>query len=99
VDQHFAQRGRLSRLLGAVAQNPRLIGIGIDEDTAFVGREGGTFEVIGNGAVYVIDGRSITFTNLSDSKSDEIISVHNVKLDVLGRGDRFDVEQRTALHR
>ena len=80
VDQHFAQRGRLSRLVGAVAQNPRILGVGIDEDTAIVAREGVGFEVIGNGAVYVIDGRSITYTNLSDSKTDDVISVHNVKL-------------------
>src|SRR3954449_8087591 len=78
VDQHFAQRGRLSRLVGAVAQNPRLVGIGIDEDTAIIAHECVDFEVIGNGAVYVIDGRSITYTNLSDSKTDDVISVHDV---------------------
>nr|WP_269140858.1 hypothetical protein [Steroidobacter gossypii] len=27
-----AERGRIGRLLGAVAQNPRVLGIGIDED-------------------------------------------------------------------
>src|SRR5206468_3922929 len=57
IDQHFAQRGRLSRLLGAVAQNPRLLGVGIDENTAIVAREGKGFEVIGDGAVYVINGQ------------------------------------------
>ncbi|MEN3338225.1 MAG: cyanophycinase, partial [Acidobacteriota bacterium] len=30
IDQHFAERGRLGRLVGAVAQNPRLLGVGID---------------------------------------------------------------------
>src|SRR4051794_28089423 len=94
LDQHFAQRGRISRLLGAVAQNPRLIGVGIDEDTAIVARLGDYFEVIGNGAVYVIDGHSITYTNLSETKTDEVISIHNVKLDVLSRGDRFDLANR-----
>lgn len=97
LDQHFAQRGRVSRLLGAVAQNPRLIGVGIDEDTAVVARLGHYLDIIGNGAVYVIDGRSITYTNLSDTKTDEVISIHNVKLDVLSRGDRFDLTTRTAM--
>ena len=36
VDQHFAERGRIGRLIGAVAQNPRLLGVGIDEDAAVV---------------------------------------------------------------
>lgn len=36
IDQHFAARGRMGRLLGAIALNPRLLGIGIDEDTALV---------------------------------------------------------------
>src|SRR4051794_8988616 len=27
IDQHFAERGRIGRLLGAVAKNPRLLGI------------------------------------------------------------------------
>ena len=98
VDQHFAQRGRIGRLVGAVAQNPRLIGVGIDEDTAIVAREGESFEVIGTGAVYVIDGHSIAYTNLSDSKTDDVISVHNVKLSILSRGDRFDLVKRVALH-
>jgi cyanophycinase len=36
IDTHFAERGRIGRLLGAVAQNPRNLGIGIDEDTAII---------------------------------------------------------------
>lgn len=98
IDPHFAQRGRLARLLGAVAQNPRLLGVGIDENTAVVAREGKGFEVAGAGAVYVINGHCITFTNLSETQPDATISVHNVQLDVLGRGDRFDMEKRVAIH-
>jgi cyanophycinase len=98
IDQHFAQRGRLSRLVGAVAQNPRILGVGIDEDTAIIAREGVGFEVVGNGAVYVIDGHSISYTNLSDTRTNEVISVHNVKLDILAKGDRFDLEKRVAIH-
>jgi cyanophycinase len=98
IDQHFAQRGRLSRLLGAVAQNPRLIGVGIDENTAIVGRPGERFDVIGDGAVYVVNGQGITYTNLSESQTDATISVHGVRLDVLSSGDCFDIEKRAAVH-
>src|SRR5688572_32093765 len=36
VDQHFEARNRLGRLLAIIAQNPSLLGIGVDEDTAGV---------------------------------------------------------------
>ena len=45
VDQHFQQRNRLGRLLSLIAQNPSLLGLGVDEDTAGVvgpgSRDGG----------------------------------------------------------
>jgi cyanophycinase len=97
IDQHFAQRGRISRLLVAVAQNPRLLGVGLDENTAIVAKDG-AFEVIGAGAVYVINGMCITYTNLSESDPNVTTSVHGVRLDVLSRGDRYDLDKRVALH-
>ncbi|PLU12997.1 cyanophycinase [Sinorhizobium medicae] len=50
IDQYFAERGRIGRLIGAVSQNPRVLGISIDEDTAIV-VEGQKFRVIASGAV------------------------------------------------
>jgi cyanophycinase len=93
IDQHFAERGRMGRLLGGVAQNPRLLGIGIDEDTALVLRGHEQAAVIGSGAVYIIDGRSITHTNLPESE-DEAISVFGATVHVLSSGDRFDLGNR-----
>jgi cyanophycinase len=94
IDQHFAERGRVSRLLGIVAQNPRTLGIGVDENTAVL-IEGDTFDVIGDGAVYVVDGHPITHTNLSEQEADKTISIFGVRLHVLGRGDRFHLHERT----
>ena len=51
IDQHFSERGRIRRLLGAVAQNPRMLGVGIDEDTAVVVESDGTLQTLGSGAV------------------------------------------------
>ncbi len=53
IDSHFAQRGRIGRLLGTVALNPKNLGIGIDEDTAIIVERGQFFQVIGSGAVYI----------------------------------------------
>lgn len=91
IDQHFAQRGRIGRLLTAIAQNPEVLGIGIDEDTAIVVSDKGTAEVIGSGAVYFIDGSSIDYSNVSEQYSDEILSMFNVKLHVLKDGNRFNL--------
>ena len=55
VDQHFLQRNRKPRLLRAVADNPGLFGIGIDEETAVVVR-GRSMQVLGEAKVTVIQG-------------------------------------------
>lgn len=94
IDQHFAERGRIGRLLGAVAQNPRVIGIGIDEDTAVVMR-GDSFSVIGAGAVYVVDGQNVTHSNISEAKPERALSMHGVQLHVLSAGDTFEMSTRT----
>jgi cyanophycinase len=57
VDQHFSQRHRLGRLLCVVAANRELIGIGIDEDTALLIEPRRSLEVVGRGAVTLLDGR------------------------------------------
>ncbi len=93
IDQHFAERGRIGRLLGAVAQNPRVLGIGIDEDTAIV-VEQNVFSVIGTGAVYIIDGTHVTHSNVAEARQEDALSMFGVTLNVLAAGDRFDLEAR-----
>ena len=94
IDQHFAERGRFGRLLGAVAHNPRVLGMGVDEDTAAI-VEGSRFRVIGSGAVYVFDGQHVTHSNISEARPERVLSMHNVKVHVLGTGDEFDLRSRT----
>jgi cyanophycinase len=94
IDQHFGQRGRMVRLIGAVAENSRLLGIGIDEDTAVVLCPAGEFEVLGAGAVYVVDGKSVTYNNVQTGNADRPVSVFDLRVHVLSSGDRFDVASR-----
>lgn len=91
VDQHFDQRGRIGRLLTGVAQNPEVLGIGIDENTAIVVNKDGEILVIGEGAVYFIDGSEISYTNVSEQNKEEVLSMYNVKLHVLKNGNRFSL--------
>ncbi len=93
IDQHFAERGRFGRLLGAVAHNPRVLGLGIDEDTAAV-VEGNELHVIGSGAVYVVDGEHVSHSNVAEARPERVLSMHDVRVHVLGTGDGFDIAKR-----
>ena len=94
IDQHFAERGRIGRLIGAVAQNPRMLGIGIDEDTAIV-VHGEKFRVIGSGAVYIVDASGVTRSTVAEGDIDEPLSICNLTLHILTSGDQFDFKTRT----
>jgi cyanophycinase len=98
IDQHFSERGRIRRLLGAVAENPRLLGIGVDEDTAVVVESDWSFYAIGSGAVYVVDGHDLSYTNISEVSFNRAMSVFGVKLHTLSNGDRFDIRSRQPAH-
>jgi cyanophycinase len=93
IDQHFAERGRIGRLLGAVAHNPRVLGIGLDEDTAIL-IEDRTFSVLGRGAVYVVDGEGISHSNIAEAENERALSMHDVRLHVLSEGDSFSLRER-----
>jgi cyanophycinase len=93
VDQHFAERGRIGRLLGAVAQNPRVLGVGIDEDTAVI-VEGDGLRVLGSGGVYIADGGGITHSNVAEAEPERALSLHDVRLHVLSSGDELDLRTR-----
>lgn len=96
IDQHFAQRGRLGRLLSAVAQNPHVMGIGIDENTAvIVGTS--EFVVKGSGTVTVLDGQHISFTNMSEVSPTEALALADIRLHVLPSGYGFSLEQRRPI--
>lgn len=96
IDQHFAQRGRLGRLLTAVAQNPHTLGAGIDEDTALV-VFAETGIVIGSGTVTIVDGRHIQHTNISEQKPDEPLVLTNVLLHILPAGFGYHLEKKEVL--
>jgi cyanophycinase len=102
VDQHFAQRGRIGRLLAVMAHNPYILGIGIDEDTAITVAPSGEFRVIGSGTVTVLDGRGVTHSNISESSLDQPLALADVRLHILPRGYGYHLIQRqflTQLHK
>lgn len=97
IDQHFAERGRIGRLLGATAHNPKYLGIGIDEDTAIVLEDRVGFNVMGSGAVYVLDAHEANGCNISEADEDATLSIFNVKLHLLVKGDQYDILHRKPI--
>lgn len=95
IDQHFAERGRIGRLLGAVAENPHMMGIGIDEDTAII-VQGNGFKVAGSGAVYIVASTEKTKSNLGQADRHATLSMTGVSLDVLSAGDVFNLQHRAS---
>lgn len=92
IDTHFNERGRESRLLAVFAQNPQILGIGIDADTALDVHLGDKYEVVGNGVVIVFDGR-VSFSNAARVREDQMLAVSGVQLHVLPEGYGFDPQK------
>jgi cyanophycinase len=97
IDQHFAERGRIGRLLGVVAQNPRILGVGLDENTAIVLKPSKDLRVLGDGAVYVVDGASVTESNAAEEERERTMSLYNVTMHVMTQGDRFVMDTGTPI--
>jgi cyanophycinase len=97
IDQHFSQRGRIVRLILAVAMNPRILGLGIDEDTAVHIGDDGVLEVMGTGAAMIIDASPSTVSNVSDTGEDRPLALSPVKLHVLSEGCIYSLSERLLI--
>lgn len=96
IDQHFRQRDRIGRLMAAVALNPFLLGVGVDEDTAIILDHRNLAEVIGRHSVTFVDGADVTYSDIHQAKQYDNVAVHNLRVHVLTHGHHFDVVTRQA---
>ena len=94
IDSHFVTRGRFGRLTQAVAANPSCIGVGLGEDTGVLVREGRYLEAVGSGLVIIIDGHNIRHSNIADLKEGSPISIENLIVHILTKGNSYDVKER-----
>ena len=94
IDQHFTERGRISRLITAVSYNPYNLGIGIDENTAIILDANGVLEVFGAGSATIVDGSKITYNEIAEVADHESFSVCGVQLHVLRDGLFYDYLDR-----
>lgn len=93
IDQHFAQRGRIGRLLMAVGHNPSVLGLGIDEDTAVI-IDQDELLVWGSQTVTILNGWKVTHTNVSSLKMKQNLALTNVILHTLAHGYSFNLKSR-----
>ncbi|MEG4347207.1 cyanophycinase [Microcoleus sp. A003_D6] len=91
IDQHFAQRGRLGRLVTALLLQPAVLGFGIDENTAIL-VSGDELEVIGESAVTIIDESEKLHDNIDGRLKDEGLAICGAKLHILPHGYRFNLK-------
>lgn len=97
IDQHFSQRARMGRLISALAQQEKaVLGFGIDENTAMLVIDN-KIQVIGEGAVTIIDESDVTHSNTDDILKDEGLAICGAKLHILPRGYEFDLETRKPI--
>ena len=94
IDSHFIKRGRFGRLAEAVAKFPKLLGIGLAEDTGLVIKEGEDVEVIGSGMVIVFNARKARHNNHKILEDGTNMSLTNLKTHILANGDRFNIRKK-----
>lgn len=92
IDTHFVQRGRIGRLFQAVVGNPKVLGIGLGEDTGLLITNGRQMEAIGSGLVILVDGREIKDTNLTEVELGQPISISHLVTHVMSKYDTFDLD-------
>jgi cyanophycinase len=94
IDQHFSERGRISRLITAVSYNPHNLGIGIDENTAVILDSEGILEVVGNGTVTIVDGSMVSYNDIAEVHEKEPFAITGLQIHILRDGLRYDYANR-----
>ncbi|PKK93983.1 MAG: cyanophycinase [Tenericutes bacterium HGW-Tenericutes-6] len=95
IDTHFIKRGRFGRLAEAVAAFPKLVGLGLAENTGVIIKND-IFTVIGSGMAILFDPSWLTH-NYREILEDELpLSVTDLKVHILSFGDKFDLKTRST---
>ncbi|HEY2847236.1 MAG TPA: cyanophycinase [Pyrinomonadaceae bacterium] len=94
IDQHFTERGRISRLITAVSFNPYNLGVGIDENTAIILDGKGILEVYGEGSITIVDGSKITFNEIAEVADNAAFSICGVQLHIIRDGLIYNYRER-----
>jgi cyanophycinase len=97
VDQHFGARGRTGRLITAIAHNPYLLGVGLDEDTAIEVDADRMMRVFGRGSVMIVDGAGTHYNNIHRLPDNAPLAIFDLRVHILTHGHSFDVNARQPI--
>jgi cyanophycinase len=98
IDTHFVHRGRIVRMAQVIVTNPTSIGIGIEEDTAIIVRNGLDIEVVGSGTIIILDGHNITEANMENFTDEKPVSIRDLRMHILSGGDHYKIPQNNPPH-
>lgn len=90
VDTHFDARGRLARLIPALHNTNKEIGVGIDEDTALFIKNGAA-KVYGAHGVFIVDNRNATYL------SNNYFAGKGFRVSYLTDGDQYTFANSTVI--
>lgn len=99
VDTHFVHRGRFVRMAQVVITNPTSIGLGIEEDTAVIIKNGSEMDVLGTGLVIIIEGFKITSSSIKEFSEDKPVSARDLCVHLLKDGDTYLIPQVNPPHK
>lgn len=94
VDQHFIKRKRHNRLMSLMYENPKLLGIAIDEATAIVVTGGDKFEVLGESQVMVMNATKAK--NIRTDKHGNF-AAEGMVIDLLINGDKYSISKKQRI--
>ncbi|WP_396216262.1 cyanophycinase [Gemmatimonas sp.] len=97
VDQHFRQRDRLGRLMTALAYNPFCLGLGVDEDTAAFISPDDLVDIMGTGAVTIVDPTHVEYCSVAHAEPGEPIEVVGMRITVLSAGSTYNLHTHVAV--
>jgi cyanophycinase len=100
VDTHFVDRSRMIRMAQVIASNPTCIGVGLEEDTAVIIKNGIEAEVSGSGVLVLVEGDKITKSNTETAGKDgkHAVSIRNLVIHLLAKGNTFIIKQNNPPH-
>jgi cyanophycinase len=96
IDQHFRQRDRVGRLMAALAYNPFAIGIGLDEDTSAFIAPDDTLQVVGSGALTIVDPSEVEYSSMDQAERGDPLCLIGIRLHVLTQGATYNLATRKA---
>jgi cyanophycinase len=99
IDTHFVHRGRFVRMAQVIVTNPTCIGLGIEEDTAIMVKNGIEVSVIGTGMVIVIEGFNVVQTEIEDFTNDKPITARNLNVHLLSHDQQYLIPQINPPHK